>query len=123
MAFNFSEDVLARNPQLKAELMTTPPSKYHNARTEARGMTFQSGHEAAIIGALIVAEEHQAGVFALRLQVRFPLSKKIVYVADAVYLDEKLEVHVLDAKGVKTREYQLKKKLFRERYGRDIEEV
>jgi len=128
---HFSPDVLALNPGLAAEAQTETPSKYHNARAEARGMTFQSGHEAAVIGQLILLEERKQGVFALRLQVGFPLPGGIVYHPDAVYLDEKLEPHIVDAKAwdkgtgkfIRTKEYRLKKKLFKERYHREIEEV
>ena len=114
----------ATNPELAA-LIETPAvsaSKYHNARTESKGMSFQSGHEAAGVSNLIIQEDMRA-IFALRLQVRFPLPGDTVYVADAVYLDKFLEVHVVDFKGFLTKEYQLKKKLFRETYGQEIEEL
>ena len=48
------------------------------------------------------------------------------YVADAVYAevrDGKLQVVVWDAKGYATKEFKLKKRLFRETYGLDIEDV
>ncbi len=125
----YSPDILRLNPELAA-LHVAPASKYHNAKTEAAGMTFQSGYEAAGVSKLILLEA-QHEIFALRLQVRFPLAGKTVYVADAVYL--KLEPSweagkpyivpvVVDFKGVKTKEYKIKKRLFRERYGIDIEE-
>ncbi len=121
----YSKEVLDLNPQLRGviDTATETPSKYHNCRAEAKGMTFQSGHEAAGVTSLILADEHHQGVFALRLQVRFPLPGKAVYVADAVYADDALQVHVVDFKGFKTPEYRLKKKLFKEAYGKDIEEL
>jgi hypothetical protein len=126
---DFSEDVLRLNPQLRGEDVSKPlkPSKYHNAKTEAAGMVFDSSHEAAGVGDLILLEE-QKHIFGLRLQVRFLLAAGIEYVADAVYCEysEKsghLEAHVVDFKGFKTKEYRLKKKLFREKYGQDIEEL
>ena len=118
-----SSDVAALNPGLQTSVgkgMT--PSKYRNARTEAAGMIFASGHEAMVVSGLIMAEKAKE-LFALRLQVRFPLAGDTTYVADAVYLDDKLQVHVADAKGFPSKEYKLKKKLFRERYGKDIEEL
>jgi hypothetical protein len=123
MTFNFSQDIIRLNPGLKEDLGKAVPtaSKYHNARTEAAGMTFQSGHEAAGVNDLILLEE-QKQIFALRLQVRFPLPGGIAYIADAVYLDDRLMVHIVDFKGFKTPVYRIKKKLFRDRYGRDIEE-
>ena len=117
----FSEDVMNLNPELKGKVATVPASKYHNAKAEAHGMRFQSGHEAAGVAGLILLEEQKI-IFALRLQVRFPLAGGIIYVADAVYLDENLEAHVIDFKGYRTKEYKLKRKLFRERYGKEIEE-
>ncbi len=128
---DFSEEILERNPELKELLAALKPaSKYRNVKAEAAGMTFASGHEAAEVSKLILLEE-QKRIFALRLQVRFPLSKKITYVADAVYLDDKLAVHVVDCKAfdkktgkyLRTKEYALKCKLFKAKYGRDIEEI
>jgi hypothetical protein len=122
MAYNFSDDVLARNPELQVK--PSSPSKYKNVRTEANGMMFQSGREAAGVGELILLEE-QGLIYGLRLQVKFPLPGKVLYIADAVYLekeDGKIAVHVIDFKGFKTEEYKIKKKLFRETYGIDIEE-
>lgn len=119
----YSEDVLALNPELQSVVqpVSKPASKYHNVRTESKGLRFDSGHEAAEITKLIVAEEHKSGVFALRLQVRFPLPGNIIYVADAVYLDEKLQPHIIDCKGKQTYDSKLKFKLFKETYGQGIE--
>ena len=99
----YSDDVLKLNPDLKAKVATVPASKYHNAQTEAHGMRFQSGKEAAGVSSLILLEQQKI-IFCLRLQVRFPLAGGIIYVADAVYLDENLEVHVIDYKGYATKE-------------------
>jgi len=117
----FSEDVIKLNPELAKIAKPVPASKYHNVRAEAKGMSFQSGHEAVEVGKLITMEEHKAGVYGLRLQVRFPLPGNTVYVADAVYLDDVLEPHIVDCKGFQTKEFKLKAKLFKERYGREIE--
>ena len=117
----YSKDVLALNPQLVGEV-AVPASKYRNARAEMRGYAFQSGKEAARAGELMMLEEAKQ-IFGLRFQVRFPLAGGIVYVADFVYLDDKLTPHIEDAKGFRTREYRNKKKLFREKYGKEIEEV
>lgn len=116
----YSEDVVRLNPELGVTAVLA--SKYHNAKTEARGMIFQSGHEAEGVVRLVVLEEHHQ-IFALRLQVRFSLPGKTVYVADAVYLDKQLQPHVVDYKGFKTQAYKIKKRLFRETYGQEIEEL
>ena len=117
----YSDDVLKLNPELVGMKVETA-SKYHNARAEVRGLSFQSGHEASVVGGLIIAEE-QKKIFALRLQVKFPLQGGNSWTADAVYLDEELVPHVVDAKGFRTKEYRIKAKLFREKYGKEIEEL
>ncbi len=112
----YSDDVLKLNPELAEKVGKVPSaSKYKNAQTEASGMTFQSGREAAGVQILILLEK-QHKIFALRLQVRFSLPGGIFYVADAVYLDNKLDVHILDFKGVKTDVFTIKRKLFEEQY-------
>ena len=121
MTLPYSEDVLKLNPEL-AKVKTVPASKYKNVRTEASGMSFQSGREAAGVSNLILMEQAKQ-IFALRLQVRFPLQGNTSYIADAVYLDDKLAVHVVDFKGFRTKEYILKRKLFKEKYGIDIGEL
>jgi hypothetical protein len=124
MTYNFSPDVIKLNPQLSGQTVAVSPSKYHNARTEAAGMQFASGKEAGGVANLIMLEEQKL-IFALRLQVRFPLAGGIVYVADAVFcqlVDGILSTRVVDFKGFKTKEYKLKRRLFKERYGMDIAE-
>jgi len=119
----YSEDVLRLNPELIQA--TVPASKYKNVRAEAKGLRFQSGHEASEIGKLIIAEEHHL-IFGLRLQYPFPLQGGNKYIADAVYLElvnGRLEIVVADAKGFKTKEYKIKKKLFKEMYGIEIREM
>jgi len=118
----YSKDVLALNPQLVGEAQAIPASKFHNARTEMRGYAFQSGKEAARAGQLMMLEDAKQ-IFGLRFQIRFPLAAGIVYVADFEYLDDKLVAHIEDAKGFRTRDYLNKKKLFREKYGKEIEEI
>ena len=117
-----SEDVLKLNPELAKELATVPASKYHNVRAEAKGLRFQSGHEAAEISKLILLDERHL-IFSLRLQVKFPLQGGNSYTADAVYLDDNLNVHVVDAKGVRTPEFKIKARLFKAQYGQEIEVI
>ncbi len=120
----YSKDVYDLNKEaLEAIGEAKPASKYHNTRTEAKGMRFQSGKEAAEVVKLVMLDEKHQGVFGLRLQVRFPLGENDSYIADATYLDEKLQGHVVDAKGFRTREYLRKRRLFKKYYGQDIEEL
>ncbi len=83
-------------------------------------MTFSSGREATEISKLIILDEKHL-IYSLRLQVKFPLAGGNSYTADAVYLDEKLKAHVVDAKGFETKEWKIKRKLFEEKYGQSIE--
>jgi len=118
----YSKDVIALNPELIKEMPVVPASKYRNAQAEAHGMRFDSGKEAAGVSNLILLEK-QRKVFALRLQVRFPLAGNTIYVADAVYLtlgENGLEIVVWDSKGFETPIWKIKRKLFKERYGIDI---
>ncbi len=124
----YSDDVIRLNPELARMAEPKPASKYHNAKTESKGLSFQSGHEAAEIGKLIVLDEKHL-IFGLRLQVRFPLNTKgdaVDYIADAVYnelVDGKLVVRVVDAKGMRTATYKIKARLFKSQYGQSIMEM
>ena len=115
----FSDDVKKLNPGLEQEMMTVPASKYHNVQTEKKGMRFQSGKEAAGVMMLIEREE-RGEIFALRLQVKFLLPGKTSYIADAVYLDHELRPWVVDFKGIQTKEFKIKARLFKEKYGQEI---
>ncbi len=95
-------------------------SKYHNKKTVINGITFDSKHEAERYLELVFMQK--SGLISdLKLQVPFELipavkingktNRKAVYVADFVYKDEKGNMVVEDAKGVKTDVYKLKKKL------------
>ncbi len=132
--YRLSDDVKKLNPGVAAELSSMPsalsPSKYRSSRTESHGMVFDSGKEAAGVSHLMLLEE-QHQIFGLRLQVRFPLPGHLFYVADACYCQlqwitsEKraLVLVVQDFKGFRTREYRMKRKLFKESYGIEIQEA
>lgn len=114
-----SADTLAENPELVVEMQTVTPSKYHNARTDAHGMTFASGREAAGVGGLILLEK-QKKVFGLRLQVVFPLPGKNSYRADAVYCEiqnGRLQLVVKDFKGTPTEGFKVRARAFEAHYG------
>ena len=106
--------------------------KYHNVKT--RG--YDSAKEAERARVLHLMEK--AGkIRDLREQVRFELipaqydtctrkcvERKVEYVADFVYVDCATEKTVVeDVKGVKTKEYVIKRKLMRWRHGIAIKEV
>lgn len=106
-------------------------SKYGNRRTEAYvtgfgPMTFDSQREAtrAIELALLFRARK---ITDLQFQPRFACVVETLkvcdYVADFSYRDEKGELVVEDAKGVRTSVYMLKKKLVKACHGIEVREV
>ncbi len=107
-------------------------SKYH-AKKESRGaITFDSMKEARRFDELMLLL--RAGeIKDLKLQVNFTLMegfttidgikiKPITYRADFTYTEGDRRI-VEDVKGVKTREYELKRKLMLDKYGVTVREV
>lgn len=110
-------------------------SKYHAQKCVLDGINFDSRKEAMKYADLNVLEKAKI-IKDLKLQVKFPLipaqkdeSGKVVeravdYVADFVYRDSDTGLlHVVDAKGVRTRDYIIKRKLMLWVHGIRIEEV
>lgn len=107
-------------------------SKYGNRKTIIDGIAFDSQKEATRWSELRLLE--RAGeIQNLQRQVPFVLIPKqvrdgktierpVVYKADFVYTEKGEEV-VEDTKGVKTKEYILKRKLMLWQYGIQIKEV
>lgn len=106
--------------------------KYGNKKVIVDGIKFDSKHEADVYSQLKLLERCGA-IRNLQLQVPFVLLdayeikgrkvRAIKYVADFVFINEKGEQEVWDAKGWKTKEYLLKKKMFEYRYQIEIKEV
>ena len=115
--------------------------KYHNRKTEVDGIVFDSKAEAQRYTELI-ALQNLGVIKNLQLQKSYFLVKggkwengrkysPVKYVADFVYeldgdmpVSEFLELMIVeDVKGFKTKEYVIKKKLMKERYGIEITEV
>lgn len=101
--------------------------KYNNKKTVVDGIKFDSLKEARRFQQLKAYE--RAGLIKdLGLQIPFVLIDKsrhgraIKYVADFVYYEDNKMV-VEDVKGFKTPVYNLKKRLFVERYGIKIQEI
>ncbi len=121
-------------------------SKYHSVQRIVDGITFASKKEAERY--LELRLQQRAGKISdLRLQVRFELlpaqfavsdqvytrgsrkglpkrgkciERAVVYVADFVYL-ENGRLIAEDAKGMRTKEYIIKRKLFRYLYGKEYD--
>jgi hypothetical protein len=102
-------------------------SKYGNRAVVVDGRRFASRREADAYVKLRLMEA-VGTIRDLKLQVRYNLRVNAVlvcgYVADFVYLDvcSGLQV-VADAKGYRTREYRIKKKLMKAVHGVDIVEL
>lgn len=106
--------------------------KYKNQPVIVDGVHFDAKGEAEYDGQLRLVER-QGGIRDLKRQVAFEIQvpdlsgvlvKICTYVADWVYWDveQKAEM-VVDWKGKSTREFKLKKKLMRARFGIEIQEV
>jgi hypothetical protein len=108
-------------------------SKYRNVRTTIGTQVFDSKREADY-WLLLKARVELGEIDRLERQVAFDLRCKAhnqpgveltvaVYVADFCYFDKSENLHVVDAKGKRTREYALKAKWLELQDGIVIEEV
>jgi hypothetical protein len=109
-----NDDIARLNPGLVAQPQPKT-SKYHNKRTESNCTVYASGREAKRAGELALLKRC-GEVFCYFEQVPFKLAGGITYVADFVICWKDGRYTVEDAKGMKTKEYIQKKKLFEERY-------
>ncbi len=122
-----SPDIKDLNPHIfnSPEEAPRKPSKYRNVRTSMEGMSFDSGKESVDAQKFILGV--RAGEWIAYLHhVRFSLPGGIHYEADHVLINNDLTVSVYDSKGgtgTITREYLLKKKLFKEKFGIEIKEI
>lgn len=98
--------------------------KYRNVQTEVDGIKFASKAEARRYADLKLLE--RAGhIKDLKLQPRFPLVVNgllvCTYVADFSFVYTKSGNEVIeDTKGVKTKDFIIKAKLFHALYGREV---
>ena len=107
--------------------------KYGNKKTVVDGITFDSKKEATRFAELQLLQRAGA-IFDLQRQVPFTLIPKqvrdgktierpCVYKADFVYKDKTGTEIVEDTKGMKTKEYIIKRKLMLWQFGIVIREV
>lgn len=121
-------------------------NKYHSRKAVVDGITFDSGREAERYSQLKLLEKANK-ITGLTLQVKFELlpaqyeetdevftkgpkkgqpkrgkciEKAVYYIADFLYC-ENGRIIVEDAKGCRTKDYIIKRKLFRWRYGEEYE--
>ncbi len=97
-------------------------NKYHARRIEVDGEWFDSQHEASIYYELLLLQK-QGLIHNLERQVVFRLNVEdcfiCKYIADFQYYLQN-DLVVVDAKGVRTPVYKLKKKLMKAIYNIDI---
>lgn len=102
------------------------PSKYRAVKTQIDGHRFDSKKEAQVYEVLRQREE-AGDISGLTLQPLIPvhINGELVcnYKADFAYFDKKRVLHVVDAKGMHTPVYRLKKKMVEADTGLRIEEV
>ena len=109
-------------------------SKYGNRRTMVDGVTFDSAKEANRFCELKLLErsgkitglQRQPGYTLIPKQVRDGkmIERPVVYKADFAYRDEETGEDVVeDVKGLKTKEYIIKRKLMLWEYGITVQEV
>jgi hypothetical protein len=101
-------------------------SKYGNVKTVVDGRTFDSKKEAGVYAQLKLMERNGA-VTKIELQAPYKLEvngvKICTYRADFVVTLKDGSVQVWDAKGFRTKEYRLKKKLMKALHNIDIVEA
>lgn len=102
-------------------------NKYRNRITEVDGIKFHSQKEADFYCELLLRLKARENIATFELQPEFVLQKSfkdstgkdqraIKYVADFLIIYDDGTKEVVDVKGVKTKEYQIKKKLFLAKY-------
>jgi len=94
--------------------------KYNNSKVIVDGIKFDSKKEAQRYSELKLLEKAKQ-IYDLKLQVPFELIPKqkderaVKYIADFVYYENGTKI-VEDTKGFKTKDYIIKRKLFKHKY-------
>ena len=136
------QQILEKLGREQASKAMDNPKKYHNRKCAVtipgslKQITFDSVKEARRFGELELMK-NTGKIRDLRLQVNFTLQegfttaagervRPIVYRADFVYQEPSptgWRTIVEDVKGVRTKEYSMKRKMMLEKFGVDIREV
>lgn len=122
----------AAQKQVVEKVLAQKTGKYHNRKTVRHGITFDSKHEADRYDELRMLLK-TGEIHDLKLQQTYKLVgaqrtptgaavRAVTYIADFVYTRDGKTI-VEDAKGFKTKDYIIKKKLMLERFGIWVEEV
>lgn len=120
--------VMRRDPNLKiAKQLTEKAPKFGNKKTDVGGIAFDSKREATRWSELLLLQ--RAGhISGLQRQKSYDITVNGMlicrYICDFWYIDTETDGAVIeDAKGIKTPEYKLKKKLMLACYGIEVVEV
>ncbi|CAK7002796.1 MAG: hypothetical protein PEPC_00102 [Peptostreptococcus russellii] len=122
---NWSEEEFKKYVKTNSSSNKKRKSKYRAEKMELDGILFDSKKEAERYSELKMLERANL-ITNLELQPKFLLQekfeyngkviRKIEYIADFKYIDEKGNTVVEDVKGLKTDVYNIKKKLFLNKY-------
>lgn len=93
--------------------------KYNAKRTEINGIYFDSKKEAKYYSELLIRKDI---LFFLR-QVPFHLPGNVVYRCDFQEFHKDDTIHFVDVKGIKTKDFIMKKKMVESLYPIEIEVV
>lgn len=97
-------------------------SKYRSYKTSIDGHTFDSQKEADYYSQLKLRLQAKE-INGFCLQPIFMLAPGLKYKADFVVFNTDNSYEVIDVKGVKTKEYIAKKKVFEDKYNLKITEI
>ncbi len=122
---NWSEEEFKKYVKTNSSSNKKRKSKYRAEKMELDGILFDSKKEAERYSELKMLERANL-ITNLELQPKFLLQekfeyngkviRKIEYIADFKYIDEEGNTVVEDVKGLKTDVYNIKKKLFLNKY-------
>ena len=97
-------------------------SKYRAYKTSIDGHTFDSQKEADYYSQLKLRLQAKE-INGFCLQPTFMLAPGLKYKADFIVFNTDNSYEVIDVKGVKTKEYIAKKKVFEDKYNMNIKEI
>ena len=97
--------------------------KYHAKPTEINGIRFASKKEAKYYTELLIRRDQLKEVVFFLRQVPFHLPGNVKYVVDFQEFHADGTVHFIDVKGMKTKDFIMKKKMVEDLYPIEIEIV
>ena len=97
-------------------------AKYRANKTSVDGHTFDSQKEADYYCQLKIRLQAKE-INGFCLQPTFMLAPKLKYKADFIVFNKDNSTEIIDVKGVKTKEYIAKKKVFEDKFNLKITEI